>query len=427
MCNNVIAAVSNTSNASKHQDIALKIINAGLKHKSEVVRFASSNALGKLSKNCDCSGVIATMIGDFDTAEEVYQQSIALALGYIHYSDAEVRTQALGFLLRISTAKVVVECRINAYDSLSKVFLSLDDDSQKHTVLQALYDGLWDYAVDQRGDVGAWVRQSCAKGLGICIEANCSSEYVEMVISRLVGVSLDNIYTSRWIALDELERLLPFTTQALVTPLKHFVEDTKQMTEDVYSSNKIYENIVPLYEQCCQVRDGILMGLALAIISKNEVSVYNSRKAVLCMSEKLLDDVIERSLKLAGVNTKSSFFTGLANILFVIADECVLEKEDHCRNLLTFNDKYCQKSKVISRITIGMKITTILYFKFSYSESRNRLTQYLSHPLPRIRATTAEEVYIQAQTHASTSYKLLEWLMETDWLGKAIPASEVIL
>ncbi|TIA70234.1 hypothetical protein E3P91_03202 [Wallemia ichthyophaga] len=430
VCNNVIGAVSNTTNAPKHQDIALKIISAGMTHKSEVVRFASSNALGKVSKNCDCDRVIVKMISDFDTAEEAHQQSIPLALGHIHYSNVGVRTEALECLLRICKAKVVVECRVNAYESLSKVFSSLDDDAQKETVLHNFYNGLWDYAIDQRGDVGAWVRQSCAKGLGMCIGAHYSSRFVEMVISRLVGVSLDNIYTSRWIALDELEKILPFTTQSLATPLEHFIEDTKQMTEDVYSSNKIYENVVPLYEKCEPVRDGILMGLALAIISKNEVSVYNSRKAVLRISEELLDDVMVRCQKLAGTNTKTSFFTGLANILFNVADESAFEKEDHFKQLVTFNEKYCQKSKVISRITVGMKIATVLYYKFGYSEAHQTLRQYLLHPLPRIRATTAEEVYIQAQTYATSSDKQLEWLMDTDWLSKSITriiASEVYL
>ncbi|TIC21828.1 ARM repeat-containing protein [Wallemia mellicola] len=424
--NNLIAAIASTCNLESRKEIALKIIDIGLKHKSDVVRYSSANALGCLSKTTDCKSFVQSMIDDFQSSEGFFQQSIALSLGYLYYNEVTLLNVSLNCLLSIVSSKTVVECRLNAYESLSKLYTSCT--SQQHTILQTLYNGLWDYSMDQRGDVGAWIRQSCAKGLTICLSENVEPSFVDKVVSRLVGISLDNIYTSRWVAIEELENMIDkklINDTQTTNSLRDFFYNTRKDTEDVYSSSKIFEHVVTLYQQESKLRDDILMGLGLALISKNEISVYNSRMAILGLADNLLDDVVKRSIMLSESNTKTSFFTGLANTLFVVLDERDVCCDD-LSEIVAFNSKYCQKSKVINRITIGMKIVATLFYKYDYQAAKKSLIQYLTHSLPRIRAITAEEVYIQSQVYDGDQ-GLLDWLMDIDWLGKNLPAAEVKL
>lgn len=366
------------------------------------------------------------MIDGFLSSEGFFQQSIALSLGYLYYNEPASLNGALDCLLGIVNSKTVVECRLNAYESLSKMYMSCT--SQQDIILQTLYNGLWDYSMDQRGDVGAWIRQSCAKGLTICLNEKDGSTYVDKVVSRLVGISLDNIYTSRWVAIEELEKMIDknlISDIQTTNSLRAFFYNTRKDTEDVYSSTKIFEHVVTLYQQESKLRDDILMGLGLALISKNEVSVYNSRMAILGLADNILDDVVKRSIRLSESNTKTSFFTGLANALFVVLDERDI-RDDDLSEIVAFNCKYCQKSKVINRITIGMKIVATLFFKYDHQAAKKSLVQYLTHTLPRIRAITAEEVYIQSQIYVNNQ-GLLDWLMDIDWLGRNIPAADVKL
>ncbi|KAI5064124.1 hypothetical protein GOP47_0020794 [Adiantum capillus-veneris] len=86
--------------------------------------------------------------------------------------DAETRVNAVRALVAV--------CK-SLYDAGSEVWISSLDSGKsplsvlKGQVMESLFEALDDYAVDNRGDVGSWVREAAIEGLKQCTELLCSA------------------------------------------------------------------------------------------------------------------------------------------------------------------------------------------------------------------------------------------------------------
>ena len=100
-----------------------------------------------------------------------------------------------------------------------------------HDLFDALYDGLGDYTIDERGDVGSWIRMACIRGLTSYSEAlfaNASTisnfeEYLppfkyHNAVGGILRQGVERLDNVRQEAGDNLRRLLlllpPVTTGA---------------------------------------------------------------------------------------------------------------------------------------------------------------------------------------------------------------------
>lgn len=83
------------------------------------------------------------------------QRGFALAAGAC--GESEISGEVISTLCSAIRTNVDVEVRRNACTSLSKVLINTDTVIE---VLNALVDGMQDYANDDRGDIGSWVREA---------------------------------------------------------------------------------------------------------------------------------------------------------------------------------------------------------------------------------------------------------------------------
>ncbi|KAK3023615.1 hypothetical protein RJ639_043883 [Escallonia herrerae] len=113
--------------------------------------------------------------------------------------DAEARVNAVKGL--VSVCETVTETRecsdINSVDDGMSLLLYI-----KNEVIQSLFRALDDYSVDNRGDVGSWVREVAMDGLEKCryplspiIQFSCYSKYVlsGIVIISIGGLAYKNL------------------------------------------------------------------------------------------------------------------------------------------------------------------------------------------------------------------------------------------
>ncbi|KAJ3566930.1 hypothetical protein NP233_g6689 [Leucocoprinus birnbaumii] len=157
-----------------------KIIDHGLRYRLEEVQDAAAAAYATISKREDLSSDIKKLIKDLKSGVTIVQQSLPRVLGLIDYNKCSgCFNLALGYLLDNTkpTSKATVEIRRNSYRALPRIlhtFLpNLIDrlsPALVQTIFGALLSGLDDYTIDERGDVGSWIRVASVQGLTSCIE-----------------------------------------------------------------------------------------------------------------------------------------------------------------------------------------------------------------------------------------------------------------
>lgn len=96
----------------------------------------------------------------------------------------------LSFLMQENTDDKDAEARVNAIKGLVSVcetltkarkFSTTEEDTSlylmlKHEVMQTLFRALTDYSVDNRGDVGSWVREAAMDALERCTYILCERQ-----------------------------------------------------------------------------------------------------------------------------------------------------------------------------------------------------------------------------------------------------------
>lgn len=94
--------------------------------------------------------------------------------------DAEARVNSVRGLISVcETLSASVDPSANGVDS---VYAYINDK-----VMQALFRALDDYAVDNRGDVGSWVREAAMDALERCMFILCKRDSVAVRIAPAVG------------------------------------------------------------------------------------------------------------------------------------------------------------------------------------------------------------------------------------------------
>ncbi|PAV17192.1 TBCD [Pyrrhoderma noxium] len=379
-----------------------KVIDQGLRHKNSSVQEAAAQAM--LSLN--------TLITELKHSSPITQQSLARVLGCLDYSSHNNGLgSALNCLLDVVTPKSSsffrdVEARRNAYLSLGQlvknVSLSLDKyitPKEMSSVFDALYVGLEDYTVNERGDVGVW--------------------------------------------------------KDLTIGGKEWAVKNREQFEELFFSNDIrdWSDGAWLYSKATRLLDvkeyriPVMRGFLMSIASKTSSTQQPASEAILAYARSLpfndestLDDETENYsydlstfisdlLLIANENPKSNalvipilhtFNILLEGDVFLSVPQ---DKESDLIGLLSdihnLSTKNIDKIKNIQRVEESMKVIVNMIplpYDAPKTQAVTSLRRFLLHTYPTVRSATAEALYITLQTkYVDFDEEAEEILLGIEW------------
>ncbi|KAJ9100981.1 hypothetical protein QFC19_005377 [Naganishia cerealis] len=198
----VVPACEDAVHVKAKWEVCSRVLDLSMKNRKEEVQVAASIAFGAMSRS----------------GRPAQKQSFAMALGQADYNQTpELLQPVLKCLLgnvSISTKAMQqdVETRRASYISILGILRCTEHSPVTVTVEEFLecyrsfLDGLDDYSTDQRGDVGSWIRITCAQALplltrmGKMVDARLSSEACLQAVHGLIKLSVEKLETVRVVA-----------------------------------------------------------------------------------------------------------------------------------------------------------------------------------------------------------------------------------
>ncbi|CAO1637002.1 unnamed protein product [Parajaminaea phylloscopi] len=153
-------------------------LDAAVSRPEDTAHEAGAHAYSAVSAVTNCDDVILTNVRCWREYSKDKQQGLALALGSIRHTTTDALIAKTSLLTTLITPGSVnyaarVEVRRNAIKSIVSTLTSVDARTLVATIdpeigqkaLGTLLQSLHDYSMDQRGDVGSWVRLAAVSGL----------------------------------------------------------------------------------------------------------------------------------------------------------------------------------------------------------------------------------------------------------------------
>ncbi|KAK8960657.1 hypothetical protein KSP40_PGU013149 [Platanthera guangdongensis] len=205
--------------------------------------------------------------------------------------DAEARVNAVRGL--VSVCETLARSSSNRISEDSSIYCFIKKD-----VMRVLFDALDDYAVDNRGDVGSWVREAAMDGLERCSYILC--KYDTMIASdQLFPLFDDNIATDlikglakqavekmnkiRGIAARILQRIIHYPQHFIpYIPHRNALEEIIPLDTDLKWEDPTisYPRLVQLLQFSCYSRC-VLSGYVITVGGLQESLSKTSREALL--------------------------------------------------------------------------------------------------------------------------------------------------
>lgn len=477
-------------------------LNENLRHPNSRIQMAAVKALKYFVQaylvamdDKGAVGITLKYLQLLDDSNVAVRRGSAMALGVLPY--AFLVNQWREVILKLCRCCVIednpedrdAEARVNAVKGLVSVCETLtqarentdshygvDDMSLfhliKNEVMVCLFKALDDYSVDNRGDVGSWVREAAMEGLERCSYVLCrrgsmsstrNSDMLESVsklpgsnvgeenqmysffdmslATNLVGgfakQAVEKMDKLREVAANVLQRILYKETFIPFIPYREKIEEIVPNETDLKwgVATFSYPRFVQLLQFSCYSRP-VLSGLVISIgglldslrkaslsalleylqvdeyINK-ESKVYNLSIDILWILQeyKRCDRVIIPTLKTIEILFSKKIFLDLEGCTF-------------CAGVLDSLAIELKGSKDFSKLHAGI---AILGYIASVSDPINfraffYLLSFLIHRFPKIRKAAAEQVYLVLLQNGSLvseerTDKALEIISETCWDG----------
>ncbi|KAJ7175827.1 armadillo-type protein [Mycena filopes] len=428
-----------------------KLLDFGLKHRSAPVQEAAAEAMGAVSRLVDC----ATLIREMKTESFATKQNLGRVLGVIDYDTFPTcLPDAMRCLLEgvgaaePTTIKFPVEA--------ASFFANARPDMSAETfnaLLDAMLHGLEDYTIDERGDVGSWIRIACLRGLTAFCEILIpnastlpafdeyfpSSKYHAIIAGVLKqGVErLDNVRQDAGECFQTLLRLAP----PGVRDGDAWAPAGLPLLRELFSGQDgamLFPKAVrlldiPLY------RPSVLAGLVLSLGSKTESTQRPVGRSLVEYSKglPLAGDGHSKMgynlLTLAGdlLRHARANFTSNGVVVPVLQTFNVLLEADALRRLagdsqgdaslqelVSIATRNIARLKSIQRIHESMKIVVnTLAFPTVFERCVAILPEFLAHHFPSIRSDASEYLYLvlQGTDLGRETDEVEEVLLETEW------------
>ncbi|CAN6460921.1 unnamed protein product [Victoria cruziana] len=492
-------SLSMISLCDKTKSCLLDIVNENLKHPNALIQDSAAKALKALLRayfstvdSSFSSDLLHRYIALLDDPNVAARRGSPLALGVLppeflvnqwrivleklcascliqdknRLQDAEARVNAISGMVSVCEALSGASCASSscALDDITCFFLAI-----KKEVMQTLFKALDDYTVDNRGDVGSWVREAAMDGLERCtyilcekqrlveragdhcssntedcsltVEANKFMLFDEDLAIKLVGCiakqAVEKIDRVRSIAGAVLQRVL-HSRRTFVQCIPH-----RDVLEQIIPNdskinwgapNISYEVIVQLLQFSCyskSVLSGLVTSTGGLTDSLQKASVeallkYLQVSAETQNREKML--ILDLLWVLQQYKKDDRVIVPALKTVEVLFSKMDMLIEIHGRNLIgAILDVLAVEmmgSKDFAKLRTGI---SILGYVASLEDPINmkafsKLLSFLGHHYPKIRSTAADQVYLVLLQNDSLVAEdrvemILEVVKETCWEG----------
>ncbi|KAG1885037.1 TBCD protein [Suillus subluteus] len=449
-----------------------RVVDQGLRHRSSSVQQAAAAAMATRSSLIDCSR------DDFRRGPQSLQQSLGYTLGVLNYNAhphgfSEVVKCLLDSVNPDSSGRMSsIEARRNCFQALPKIMANVLPRLTEYLiaesmcgVIDALDSGLDDYTMDERGDVGSWVRMACIQGLASIFEdlfrisgsipefaSYLPAQRYHSVIARILRQGVERLDNVRQIAghcLLQLFRIpLPsvphqeeWRIKGSQLMMKLFLDDAS----DAITSWSVGEWLFPKAVELLRVqeyRQPLLTGLIHSVGTRTGSTHRPVSSSLVSFAQglplspnnsgyslfELCDDLIEcaqgkttsNAVVVPILQTFNMFLEAdvLSHLSSVDSGPSILEK------LLNIATRNVLRLKNVQRVQESMKIVVNLLVVSSVSKSSSeRIIDFLSHPYPKIRTSTAEYLYTFTQSRDlgwEADEAVEELLLETEWSSESM-------
>ncbi|KAF8510075.1 TBCD protein [Hysterangium stoloniferum] len=441
-------------------------IDQGLRHRSTDVQEAAAIALQATSTLTD---FLSTYLNDFQKAPPAFQQSISHALGLLSYDKHENAIKSAVACLLDSVDPnsknfiANVEARRNCFLAMPKLLQCLNtaipkilDTSTIVQMFQACLKGMEDYSVDERGDVGSWIRVASIRGLssiiGLLFDISSSLDSFGSLLSwlppTLYHQGIGAILKQGVERLDNVRRQAGESFLVLLQrqpPGEEWAMDGYSLLSELFLQGELigwndgpwlFPKAVRLLE-IKTYRKLILHGLVLSVGSKTDAT---QRPVAICLANfanslpLAVDDdsgldvvgITQNILELSRRNLSSNqIVIPVLQTLDILIDAGVFVKLCESprgvgisEQVLEMATRNVERLKNIQRIIASMKIVNGLLGVQGISRSVPPfLSQFLLHPFPKVRSETSEHLYLvmQAKDLGFETEEAEDILLETDW------------
>uniref|UniRef100_A0A0E0EZR5 Uncharacterized protein n=1 Tax=Oryza meridionalis TaxID=40149 RepID=A0A0E0EZR5_9ORYZ len=390
-------SMSGISLNEKTKRSLLETLNENLRHPNAQIQCAAVDALKHFiptylvsSGEKTANDIITKYLTLLDDPNVAARRGAALALGTLPYEflvlkwmpvisklcnsctiedkpddpDAEARVNSVrGLILVCETLTASVEHSSSFGDSMYSYI--------KDKVMQALFRALDDYAVDNRGDVGSWVREAAMDALERCTSILCKRDNIAVKITPVAE------HESKSIDID---------TNAVNTRCQLF---DSSIAQDLVAgiAKQAVEKIDKIREIAAKTLKRILYNQELFVPS--------------IPYRELLEQIIPNSADLEWAG-HSEFYSGLIKSLGPVL----------------------KGSKDFAKLSAGLSILGYISSQSDGSGSTafSQLLTFLGHRYPKIRKAAADQVYLvllqnDSLIAAENIDKAQEVIAETCWEG----------
>ncbi|KZS90474.1 TBCD protein [Sistotremastrum niveocremeum HHB9708] len=450
------------------------IFDICLRHRTAACQVAASRFLTSLSAMKDVSYDVQRYLR---TTNRIVQQSIAQALGGIRFdvypNSLSAAVEALQSLVMPKGPhySLSVETRRNAFNSLSSILCSFGsgvagkrlEPSMVVRTYRLHIDGMQDYTIDERGDVGSWIRIACIDGLVsisqlLLQHVPQAAKLLELLPPDMFHEAVGALFKQGVERLDNVRQRVGERFASLID-LSLRLDDLKsrwrisgdQMIQKLlFSSDSmigwhdgswLFPRVVRLMA-IHRYRQFVFRGLVLSIGSKTDTTQRPVSIALSSFVESLpVQEPAEDTIDLVKLlqellamiseqmTNNNVVIPALQTLLVILDSPAILgmaEREAGNKTLQALLDaagKFPGKLKNIQRIETSAKVVV---FMIAIPGLASRAIEYvfhfLEHHYPKIRSDTAESLYLLFQTRdvGFDTSDAEEILLETDWYDRNV-------
>ncbi|TRM60520.1 armadillo-type protein [Schizophyllum amplum] len=446
-----------------------KVVEDGLRHRSTTVQEEAASAFAALSGLVDCTDTVKRLIKELRSGSLSARPSVGRMLGVLRYDlHGNALPKAVECLLECvdakSPAKFHVEARKTCYEAIPRLLNTVVGHMPEHltpkdvgALIRALLRGLEDYTMDERGDVGSWIRIVSIQGLAAVasmflgrselLPSYMPAETFHEAIAGILkqGVErLDNVRDEAGVCARSLLELEP--------PAGDYAIEGGEMMRTLFLQGELvpWSDGSVLFPKAARLlcvaryRKQVLSGIILSVGSRSEsitrpmgeaLAGYAATLPVSSTEDEqayslpdLLQDVLDHGQ--ANFTSNLVFVPVLQTFNVLVGSEKLqdaLSTKGECTVKLSavrsVATKNISRLKNVQRIQESMKIVVnLLALTFiadpqEYMSCVEALQSFLSHDFPHVRTATAEYmcqvlpgVDLQGREEA-----VEEILLETEW------------
>ncbi|GAB1520812.1 hypothetical protein RhiTH_003900 [Rhizoctonia solani] len=435
------------------------ILDNGLKHQNEAVQIAASSALSVISGLMDCGQEVQAFVREFQAknAGPITQCSISRVLGVLAYDKFDngmgVAIECLigGLTKNNETYSKSIEARRNCIASLSEIIAK---------TLGSLRARFEDYTVDQRGDVGSWVRMATLRAIASISQVVFRNrnriepfgEYLPLdlwhqAIGGVLRQGVERLDNVRAVAGEQLMHLIwsddirSHASGLWEVPGLNQLEKAFPFDQSVpwNVGEWLFPRVPPLLD-ISAYRKVLLLGIITSLASRNEsaqlpladaLCAYANALPISHESETtdkwsllgLMDSLLETGRANTSANSIMIPLLKTIDILFggeVLGRLC--SNDDGVKRLISALElagKGAERLKNVERITAAMKVVVdFVALAPTGSLASKYVELFLGHRFPRVSADTAEALYLLMQTQDLDEPDGLEAvLLQTAWIN----------